>query len=163
MKLAAAVLTTDGSESLAMVTTGIVIPFSRRRYPPARNESRDGLRDLLQPTTRGTPCPPRTRRLVADEETRGNRLWKIVLDAKRPITEGIIQGGSFDAPLELALEACEFFEVKLESARSQALEMPDIIAGNWKRALRAEGCTSRDVQYYASAFQHEESTRALVP
>ena len=26
---------------------------------------------------------------MADEETRGNRLWKIVLDRERPITEGM--------------------------------------------------------------------------
>ena len=79
----------------------------------------------------------------------------------RVLETGIIQGGSFDASLEIALEACEFFAMKLDGARSELLKIATIIAGNWKQALRAEGCTSGDVQDYAGAFQHEESNRAL--
>ncbi len=79
----------------------------------------------------------------------------------RVLETGIIQGGSFEASLEIALEACEFFDVKVESAKAHLSEMADIISKNWKRALRSEGCTTDDVQTYADAFQHEEINRAL--
>lgn len=79
----------------------------------------------------------------------------------RVLETGIMQGGSFDASLEIALEACEFFDLKLEKAKDQASEMANIISRSWKQALRSEGCTPDDVQNYTSAFQHEESNRAL--
>lgn len=79
----------------------------------------------------------------------------------RVLETGIIQGGSFDASLDIALEACEFFDLKLENARDQASEMANIILRSWKQALRSEGCTPDDVQDYTNAFRHEESNRAL--
>lgn len=79
----------------------------------------------------------------------------------RVLETGIMQGGSFDASLEIALEACEFFDLKFEKAKDQASEMANIISRSWKQALRSEGCTPDDVQDYTSAFQHEESNRAL--
>lgn len=79
----------------------------------------------------------------------------------RILETGIIQGGSFDASLEIVLEACEFFDLKLVTAMVCVSKMANVIAASWKQALRAEGCTSDDVQNYASAFQHEESNRAL--
>lgn len=79
----------------------------------------------------------------------------------RVLETGIIQSGSFDASLEIALEACEFFDLKLEKAKEQASEMANIISRSWKQALRSEGCTPDDVQDYTNAFQHEESNRAL--
>lgn len=79
----------------------------------------------------------------------------------RVLETGIMQGGSFDASLEIALEACEFFDLKLEQAKDQASEMANIISRSWKQALRSEGCSPDDVQDYTSAFQHEESNRAL--
>ncbi len=78
----------------------------------------------------------------------------------RVLETGIIQGGSFEASLEIALEACEFFATKLESAKAQLTEMADIISANWKRGLRAAGCTADDVQYYASAFRYKEGQHA---
>ena len=79
----------------------------------------------------------------------------------RVLETGIMQGGSFDASLEIALEACEFFDLKLEKAKDQASEMANIISRSWKQALRSEGCTPDDVQDYTNAFQHEENNRAL--
>jgi serine/threonine-protein kinase HipA len=74
---------------------------------------------------------------------------------------GIIQGGSFDASLDIALEACEFFDLTLEDAKDLASKIANIIASSWKQALRSEGCTSAEVRDYAHAFQHEGSNRAL--
>lgn len=79
----------------------------------------------------------------------------------RILETGVIQGGSFEASLEIALEASEFFDVKIESAKAYVFEMANIISKNWRQALRSEGCTSDDVQNYADAFQHEEINRAL--
>ena len=79
----------------------------------------------------------------------------------RVLETGIVRGGPFDASLEIALEACEFFDLKRESAKAQASEMAHMIPEGWKQAMREEGCTSDDVQKYANAFQHEESHRAL--
>ena len=79
----------------------------------------------------------------------------------RMLETGIIRGGSFEASLNTALEACEFFDVTSERARAQVSEMANVVSKSWKQALRAEGCTSDDVQTYADAFQHEEINRVL--
>ena len=80
---------------------------------------------------------------------------------RRILETGIIQGGSFDASLEIALEACEFFDITPFDAGHQAFQMAETIAKNWKQALRDEGCSTADVQSYADAFEHDESMRAL--
>lgn len=79
----------------------------------------------------------------------------------RVLETGIIQGGSFDASLDIALEACEFFDLAPADARQQAAQIAEIINSNWKRALRDEGCSAADAQSYAGAFEHEESKKAL--
>lgn len=79
----------------------------------------------------------------------------------RVLETGIIQGGSFDASLDIALEACGFFELTPADARQQAFQMAETIANNWKRALRDEGASSDDLRTYADAFEHTESRKAL--
>ncbi|WP_166461845.1 type II toxin-antitoxin system HipA family toxin [Paracoccus alkanivorans] len=79
----------------------------------------------------------------------------------RVLETGIIQGGSFDASLDIALEACEFFELTPVDARQQAFQMAETIVSNWKQALRDEGASSDDLRTYADAFEHTESQKAL--
>ncbi len=79
----------------------------------------------------------------------------------RVLETGIIQGGSFDASLDIALEACEFFDLTSADARQQAFHMAKMIVSNWKQALRDEGASSDDLQTYADAFEHTESRKAL--
>ncbi|PQA88725.1 type II toxin-antitoxin system HipA family toxin [Hyphococcus luteus] len=79
----------------------------------------------------------------------------------RVLETGIMQGGSFDASLEIALEACEFFDLTLTDARQQAFQMAETLANNWKRALRDEGCSAADAQSYADAFEHTAVEEAL--
>jgi len=79
----------------------------------------------------------------------------------RVLETGIIQGGSFDASLDIALEACGFFELTPAVARQQAFQMSETIANNWKQALRDEGASSGDLRTYADAFEHTESRKAL--
>ncbi|MEM9442749.1 MAG: HipA domain-containing protein, partial [Pseudomonadota bacterium] len=74
---------------------------------------------------------------------------------------GIIQGGSFDASMEIALEACEFFELNEAEARSHAYEMARIIEGSWKATMRAEGAGPHDIRIYPGAFEHSEIEAAL--
>lgn len=79
----------------------------------------------------------------------------------RVLETGIIQGGSFDASLKIALEACEFFEIEREDAMKKAADMATAIKANWRQAFRNEGCATGDIQRYSEAFEHADSKRAL--
>ncbi|MEM9308827.1 MAG: type II toxin-antitoxin system HipA family toxin [Pseudomonadota bacterium] len=78
----------------------------------------------------------------------------------RVLETGIIQGGSFDASLEIALEGCEFFDVTLETGKVWAGEIAAILAQSWKEIFREQGASSDQVRSYAEAFEHEEAERA---
>ncbi|WP_041301358.1 hypothetical protein [Hirschia baltica] len=80
----------------------------------------------------------------------------------RVLETGIIQGGSFNASLEIALEASEFFELALTDAKKWASQLATSITANWKQALRDEGVTTDDVQTYCDAFEYSESESALL-
>lgn len=54
----------------------------------------------------------------------------------RILETGIIQGGSFDASLDIALEACAFFDLAPDDARKQAFEMAETITKNWRQIVR---------------------------
>ena len=79
----------------------------------------------------------------------------------RFLETGIIQGGAFDASMEIALEASEFFDLKLADARSGAANMARTLAASWKEALRDEGASSDDIRLYSEAFEHAEAEVAL--
>ena len=79
----------------------------------------------------------------------------------RILETGIVQGGSFEASLEIALEACEFFDVKRDKASQIARDMATALSGNWHRAMREEGMTGDGLRLYQDAFEHSESARAL--
>ena len=79
----------------------------------------------------------------------------------RVLETGIVQGGSFDASLDVALEASAFFDLAPADAKRQAIEMARAIASKWKQALRNEGASSKDIQTYANAFEHTEAEKAL--
>ncbi|MEM7006492.1 MAG: type II toxin-antitoxin system HipA family toxin [Pseudomonadota bacterium] len=99
----------------------------------------------------------------------GNDRWRLspAFDVNpspsrhRVLETGIIQGGSFDASMEIALEACEFFELNEAEARSHAYEMARIVEGSWKATMRAEGAGSHDIGIYSEAFEHSEIEAAL--
>ena len=79
----------------------------------------------------------------------------------RVLETGIVQGGSFDASLDIALEVCPFFDLDPADARQQAFQMAETIANNWKRALRDEGASPDDLRIYADAFEHPETENVL--
>jgi len=78
----------------------------------------------------------------------------------RVLETGIIRDGSFDASLDIALEACVFFELSSADARQQAAFMARTIADTWLDALRREGVTPEDLRNYGDAFEHVEAERA---
>ena len=54
----------------------------------------------------------------------------------------MIEGGSFEASIDIAINACEFIELRLEAARKLASDMAQIICTHWQQRLRYEGCTA---------------------
>ncbi len=78
----------------------------------------------------------------------------------RKLETGIVTGGVFDASLAIALDACEFFELNLPDARLEACRIANVVADNWKQAMKDEGATSDDVRFYADAFEHDDAVFA---
>ena len=79
----------------------------------------------------------------------------------RVLETGIIEGGSFDASLDLALEASEIFDLEYAGACQQAFQMAGTISQNWKQALRDEAASAGEIKLYVDAFAHDEMEKAL--
>ena len=54
----------------------------------------------------------------------------------RVLETGIVQGGSFDASIELALNACEFFDIESAQARKFATQTAKTIRTNWRGGIQ---------------------------
>jgi serine/threonine-protein kinase HipA len=99
----------------------------------------------------------------------GNDRWRLspAFDinpspARHRVPEtGIVRGGSFDASLGIALEACVFFELTPQEAQRSAKTMAQTLQEHWKQALRDQGASPGDVGVYADAFEHAEADKAL--
>ncbi|MCP5143185.1 MAG: type II toxin-antitoxin system HipA family toxin [Gammaproteobacteria bacterium] len=74
----------------------------------------------------------------------------------------ILEGGSHDRSIMLALEASQFFEIAEDDARLIIREMAQKISDNWREALREVGVYGCLARYYDPAFVHEQSVAALV-
>ncbi len=79
----------------------------------------------------------------------------------RVLETGIVQGGAFDASLDIALDACGFFDMEPAHAKQEVVNMARTVTGNWKQALRHEAATADDLRTYAEAFEHAEIETAL--
>ncbi|MCP4936184.1 MAG: type II toxin-antitoxin system HipA family toxin [bacterium] len=99
----------------------------------------------------------------------GNDRWRLspafdinpAPSRHRVLETGILQGGSFDASLDLALEASGFFDLKRSAACRMAFNIAETITNNWKQALRDEGASATEVKLYTDAFEHDEMEEAL--
>lgn len=80
---------------------------------------------------------------------------------QRVLETGIVEGGSFDASIDIAIDACEFFELKRPQASRHAREIAQTLATNWKQALLDEGMSASEALAYEDAFVHRETERAL--
>jgi serine/threonine-protein kinase HipA len=78
----------------------------------------------------------------------------------RFLKTAIIEGAPFEASLELALEAAEFFSLALAEARDIAGAMARQIKASWRDTLRDHGVTGTDLRNLEPAFEHAEAERA---
>lgn len=81
-------------------------------------------------------------------------------DRNPHLETAIMEGGAHDRSIELALEACEFFEISEENATSLIVDMAGKLANNWRGALRRVGVSGAEARDYEAAFIHDQSKRA---
>jgi len=99
----------------------------------------------------------------------GNRRWRLSRafdinpssERHRVLETGIMTGETFEASLDLALEASVFFDIEPAEAKMLAKQMAEIVAGTWKQALRDQGASAAHLKLYADAFVHEAAEQAL--
>lgn len=79
----------------------------------------------------------------------------------RLLKTAILEGEPFEASLDMALDAAEFFSLSLPDARQRAGRMARQIHDSWQVVMRRHGVTGRDLGQLAPAFEHREMERAL--
>lgn len=99
----------------------------------------------------------------------GNDRWRLspafdinpAPSRNRALETGILAGETFDASLDLALDASEFFDLNHDEAIEIAKGIAQVTSAHWREALRQQGASSNDVKVYVDAFEHEEVEKAL--
>ena len=99
----------------------------------------------------------------------GNGQWRLspVFDVnpapdRNPHLEtAIMEGGSHDRSIMLALEASQFFEIAEDDTRRMIREMAQKVSDNWREVLREVGVSGNLAKEYEPAFVHEQSEAAL--
>lgn len=79
----------------------------------------------------------------------------------RLLKTAIFEGAPFEASLEMAVEAAEFFSLCPSEARQRARVMARQIRDTWQTIMRRHGVTGRDLSQLAPAFEHREMELAL--
>lgn len=79
----------------------------------------------------------------------------------RLLKTAIIEGEPFEASVEMAIEAAEFFSLTQSEARQRAGEMARQIHDTWQGILRRQGVTGRELSQMTPAFEHREMELAL--
>ncbi|WPZ28629.1 HipA domain-containing protein [Sulfitobacter sp. OXR-159] len=98
-----------------------------------------------------------------------NGLWRLspLFDVNpqagrhRYLQTAIIEGEPFEASLDLAVAAAEFFDLSENEARKRAREMASLIANRWRPLMRQFGIGGEDLKSLADAFEHGEAEKAL--
>lgn len=99
----------------------------------------------------------------------GNGLWSLsqLFDVNpqperhRLLKTAIMEGAPFDASLDLALQAAEFFGIDGATARRMAGRMAQHLHAGWRDTMRRHGVTGTDLKALEPAFEHGEMERAL--
>jgi serine/threonine-protein kinase HipA len=73
----------------------------------------------------------------------------------------IMEGGSHDRSIRLALEACEFFEIADADARRIIRDTAQRVSDEWRDVFRQVGVTGAQARDYEPAFVHDQSEIAL--
>jgi serine/threonine-protein kinase HipA len=79
----------------------------------------------------------------------------------RRLKTAIIEGEPFEASIEMAIDAAEFFGLSEVEAKQRAGAMAWQIHKTWQEVLRRCGVTGRDLRQLAPAFEHREMELAL--
>lgn len=77
-------------------------------------------------------------------------------DRNPHLETAILEGGAHDRSINLALEACEFFEIPEAEARETIRTMAQRIADGWREALRQVGVFGALARDYEAAFVGDE-------
>jgi serine/threonine-protein kinase HipA len=79
----------------------------------------------------------------------------------RLLKTAIIEGEPFEASIEMAIEAAEFFSLAKSEARKRAGVMAREIHDTWQGTLRRHGVTGGDLNQLVPAFEHRDMELAL--
>ena len=79
----------------------------------------------------------------------------------RLLKTAIIEGEPFEASIEMAIEAADFFSLTEAEARERAGVMARQIHDSWQGILRHCGVAGRDLNQLTPAFEHLEMEKAL--
>lgn len=79
----------------------------------------------------------------------------------RLLKTAIMEGEPFEASLQTAIDAAEFFSLSPPEARDRAGKMARQIHDSWQTIMRSHGVTGRDLGRLAPAFEHQEMELAL--
>ncbi|ABA05337.1 conserved hypothetical protein [Nitrobacter winogradskyi Nb-255] len=82
-------------------------------------------------------------------------------DRNPHLETAIMEGGSHDRSIKLALDACEFFEIPEADARRTIRTAAQRISDGWRDAFRQVGVTGARVRDYEPAFINEQTDIGL--
>ncbi len=82
-------------------------------------------------------------------------------DRNPHLETAIMEGGTHERSILLALEASAFFEIPEEEAKTMIRAAAEQIARRWREAFREVGVTGDLARAYESAFDHAEADLAL--
>lgn len=98
----------------------------------------------------------------------GDGLWRLspLFDVNpqperhRYLKTAIVEGEPFEASLDLALEAAEFFDLTRKEAAARALSMATTIEECWRSLMRQSGLSGEDLRALEPAFEHGDAEQA---
>ena len=73
-------------------------------------------------------------------------------DRNPHLETAILEGGAHDRSINLALEACEFFEIPKAEAREMILTTAKRVSDGWREAFREVGVSGALARDYEAAF-----------
>lgn len=99
----------------------------------------------------------------------GNNRWRLspmfdvnpAPDRNSHLETSILEGGTHERSIAMALEACAFFEIEEPVARTIIRQTAEQISQSWRVALREEGVSGALARAYEPAFANDQMAIAL--
>ncbi|MFK4531977.1 serine/threonine-protein kinase HipA [Bradyrhizobium ottawaense] len=82
-------------------------------------------------------------------------------DRNPHLETAIMEGGTHDRSIKLALEACEFFEITEADARKIIRATAQRVSDGWRETFRRAGISGTQSRDYEAAFVHDQNEMAL--